>query len=495
MPASGVAETSSGTYKVIITENNPAKYTSEIEEEIRREKGPGGDTVNNNNLSPGKKFHGSITNALVEEVLTGRETEQYHLISLVGEPCKRTNLVGEPENNQETKVISVWGMGGLGKTTLVRSAYRSQQLGGWKRAWVTALRPFDPEALIGSLELQLLNGAREDPTGTTATGKEKKNIATMGLQELVKELSGLLNYKCLVVLDDISTTAEWDLVRSCFKNAGMVIVTTRERYVAKHCSGEDMGMYRLEGLNDAVALDLLTKKVFEDKTGNVDWILDMEEQGRLILKKCEGLPLAISTIGGFLATKPKTAFEWRKMNDRISAELEINTELRTINIVIMRSYDGLPYHLKSCFLYMSIFPEDYIIKRKRLVRRWVAEGYCKEVHGMTVEEVGEGYFDDLLDRSMILPGEGVNHHTGKIDSCQLHDVIREICISKAREENLVFTLEDGCSLSNTQGPIRHLVISSYEAPIRRDRYGDTDTGIRDTAISRNNNTAIRRIYI
>ncbi|KAM0920491.1 hypothetical protein ACQ4PT_007461 [Festuca glaucescens] len=151
-------------------------------------------------------------------------------------------------------------MGGLGKTTLVRSAYRSQQLGGWKRAWVTALRPFDPEALIGSLELQLLNGAREDPTGTTATGKEKKNIATMGLQELVKELSGLLNYKCLVVLDDISTTAEWDLVRSCFKNAGMVIVTTRERYVAKHCSGEDMGMYRLEGLNDAVALDLLTKK-------------------------------------------------------------------------------------------------------------------------------------------------------------------------------------------------------------------------------------------
>ncbi|KAF7046461.1 hypothetical protein CFC21_055487 [Triticum aestivum] len=186
----------------------------------------------------------------------------------------------------------------------------------------------------------------------------------------------------------------------------------------------------------------------------------MEEQAKLILKKCDGLPLTISTIGGFLATKPKTAIEWRKMHGRISAELEINPELRTIKTVLMRSYDGLPYHLKSCFLYMAIFPEDYIIKRKRLVKRWIAEGYCKEMLGMTAEEVGDTYFDELLERSMILPGEGVNHHSGKVDSCQLHDIIREICISKAKEENLVFILEEGCCLSSTQGPIRHLVISS-----------------------------------
>lgn len=434
-PASGVAETGSDTEKVITTENNPATSASEIEEE-QRPKSAAGETVNNSPLG----------RTVVEEVFTGREADKDHLI----------NLVGEPENNQETKVISVWGMGGLGKTTLVRSAYRSQQLGCWKRAWVTALRPFDPKVLITSLALQLL-----DLTEVTATGKEKKNIATMGLQELVEELNlRLKNKRCLIVLDDISTTAEWDLVRSCLKNAGTVIVTSREKKVAKHCSGEDTKMYRLEGLKYAAALDLLKKKVFKDKAGKVNLALDMEEQAKLILKKCDGLPLAISTIGGFLATKPKTVVEWRKVHGRISAELEINPELRTIKTVLMRSYDGLPYHLKSCFLYMSIFPEDYIIKRKRLVRRWIAEGYCKEMHGMTAEEVGNNYFDELLDRSMILPREGENHHSGKINSCQLHDIIREICISKAREENLVFTLEEGCCLSSTQGPIRHLAISS-----------------------------------
>ena len=126
----------------------------------------------------------------------------------------------------------------------------------------------------------------------------------------------------------------------------------------------------------------------------------------------------------------------------------------------MRSYDGLPYHLKSAFLYLSIFPEDHRIRWRHLVRRWIAEGYSRHMHGITAEELGRRYFDELLDRSMILPGQGVNHYSGKISSCQLHDIIREICISKAREENLVFTLEDGCCLNNTQGRIRHLVIGS-----------------------------------
>jgi hypothetical protein len=207
--------------------------------------------------------------------------------------------------------------------------------------------------------------------------------------------------------------------------------------------------------------------VFNDHPENTNLGTDMLDQAALIIKKCHGLPLAISTIGGFLATKPKTATEWRKVNDHIRVELDINPELKSIKTVLMRSYDGLPYHLKSPFLYMSIFPEDYKIKRKRLIRRWIAEGYCREMHGMTAEEVGDKYFDELLDRSMILLWEGAIQYGGAIDSCHLHDLIREICILKAREENLAFTLEEGCCLSDAQGTIRHLVIGSNW---KRDKY-------------------------
>uniref|UniRef100_A0ACD5U0F0 Uncharacterized protein n=1 Tax=Avena sativa TaxID=4498 RepID=A0ACD5U0F0_AVESA len=348
-------------------------------------------------------------------------------------------------------------MGGLGKTTLVRSVYRSQELAVWKHAWVTALRPFNPEVLFRDLALQLQKSIQEDTAGATST----RAIALMKIQELKVELARLLKtQKCLVVLDDISSTSEWDLVKGCLDNAGRIIITTREKHIAEYCSREYKNMYSLQGLKGAAALELFTKKVWKDNTEKTDFVPAMMEQARIILKKCDGLPLAISTIGGYLATKPKTAIEWRKMNDRISAELEINPELRTIKTVLMRSYDGLPYYLKSAFLYLSIFQEDQKVRLARLVSRWTAEGYSRDRHGITAEQLGHRYFGELLDRSMILPGGDVKRYDGKINSCQLHDMIREISILKAREENLVLTLEDGCCLSSTQGPIRHLVIGS-----------------------------------
>ncbi|KAF8776313.1 hypothetical protein HU200_003643 [Digitaria exilis] len=151
--------------------------------------------------------------------------------------------------------------------------------------------------------------------------------------------------------------------------------------------------------------------------------------------------------------------EWKKLNDHISAELEMNPELGIIRTILMKSYDGLPYHLKSCFLYMSIFPEDYSIRRTCLVQRWNAEGYSSEVRGKSMMEVADSYFMELIDRSMILPSDDSVGSRKGIFSCKLHDLMREISISKAMEENLVFRMEEGCSM-NTQGTIRHLAISS-----------------------------------
>uniref|UniRef100_K3YLE8 Uncharacterized protein n=1 Tax=Setaria italica TaxID=4555 RepID=K3YLE8_SETIT len=179
----------------------------------------------------------------------------------------------------------------------------------------------------------------------------------------------------------------------------------------------------------------------------------------MILKKCNGLPLAIVTIRGFLAKQPKVAVEWRKLNEHISAELEMNPEVGAIKTILGKSYDGLPYHLKSCFLYTSVFPEDHKISRRCLIRRWSAEGYSREIRDKSPEEVADNYFMELIERSMILPSQlSVNSRKG-IDSCQVHDLMREISISKSIEENLVFRMEEGCS-SNTQGTVRHLVIST-----------------------------------
>jgi hypothetical protein len=94
---------------------------------------------------------------------------------------------------------------------------------------------------------------------------------------------------------------------------------------------------------------------------------ELVEPAKLILNKCDGLPLAIVTIGSFLAEQEtKSAVEWRKLDAHITAEMEMNPKIGLIRAVLMKSYDGLPYYLKPCFLYMSIFPEDCNISRRRL---------------------------------------------------------------------------------------------------------------------------------
>jgi len=186
---------------------------------------------------------------------------------------------------------------------------------------------------------------------------------------------------------------------------------------------------------------------------------ELVKEANRILKKCGGLPLAIVVIGGFLANRPKTLQEWRKLNENISAELEINPELEMIRTILEKSYDGLPYHLKSCFLYLSIFPEDHIISQRRLVRRWTVEGYSNERRGKSANAMAETNFTELKNRSMILPSQQSIYSRKSIDSCKVHDLIRDIAISKSMEENLVFRLEEGCALS-THGTIRHLAISS-----------------------------------
>ena len=104
--------------KVATSETDTALPSDEIHEENPEPNIAGEDKICNSTAR--KKVARSRTLALADEVLCGREKETFDIIK----------LVGQPDHNEGHKVISVWGMGGRGKTTLVRRIYRSQQLGG-----------------------------------------------------------------------------------------------------------------------------------------------------------------------------------------------------------------------------------------------------------------------------------------------------------------------------------------------------------------------------
>ncbi|CBI24372.3 unnamed protein product, partial [Vitis vinifera] len=86
---------------------------------------------------------------------------------------------------------------------------------------------------------------------------------------------------------------------------------------------------------------------------------------------------------------------------------------------------------KSCFLYFAIFPEDYSINCGRFIRLWIAEGFVKGKKGITLEQVAKEYLTELIHRSLVQLS--YVDYLGKIRSCRVHDLMREIILRKAEE--------------------------------------------------------------
>jgi predicted AAA+ superfamily ATPase len=152
-------------------------------------------------------------------------------------------------------VISVWGMGGLGKTTLVKEVYESQELSDLfeKRACVTIMRPFVLDEVLKSLDMQLCQESSNEKNN-----RSKPKPSTEELGELTKRK------RCLIVLDDLSSVVEWGMIIQSLpkmENASRIVITTREENIAKHCSEKQEGIYKLDVLNPRDALHLFIKKV------------------------------------------------------------------------------------------------------------------------------------------------------------------------------------------------------------------------------------------
>ena len=164
----------------------------------------------------------------------------------------------------------------------------------------------------------------------------------------------------------------------------------------------------------------------------------MEEFGKEMIGYCGGLPLAITILGGLLATK-QTREEWEDVLRHVKSYLYEEQNSRVTKVLGL-SYNDLPWHLKPCFLYLGHFPEDFEIQTNKLIRMWIAEGFISQIQRGggredTMEDVGDRYLKELVERCMVLVGE--RDTLGRISTCQMHDLMRDFCVSKAQEENFL----------------------------------------------------------
>ncbi|KAA8544432.1 hypothetical protein F0562_022444 [Nyssa sinensis] len=328
------------------------------------------------------------------------------------------------KGESKLKVMFVVGMGGLGKTTLVKKVYETIKEGFNCSAWITISKSEKKEELLWTMFKRLFDSTNDQiPRGFHTTNEV----------ELMNKMRGYLQRKrYVIVLDDLWSKDVWESIKNAFpnQNHGRIIITTRRGDIAHLCSQNYVTVHNLQPLPQEKAQELFYKTTFrpsgECPTGLVGW-------SNKILKRCDGLPLGIITVGNLLSKTEKSTDAWKRLHDSLGSELERNGRLSITMEVLSISYNDLPNYLKYCFLYMSIFPEDYAVKRGRLVRLWISEGLVKEVRGKTLEEVGEEYLEELMYRNLVQVSE--IDFDGRARSCRVHDFLHKIILSKSHEEN------------------------------------------------------------
>ncbi|KAI8537653.1 hypothetical protein RHMOL_Rhmol09G0040700 [Rhododendron molle] len=237
------------------------------------------------------------------------------------------------------------------KSTLVKKAYDSQVVKKYFdcHAWITVSKSFTAAELLRSALKEMLEEAKEIiPVG----------FDTMGESQVVNKLKEYLQEKrYVVVFDDVWGPNAWEVMKfappDCCSGS-RIVFTTRKSDIA--ASIEIFShVYRLQPLPEEEAWKLFCMKAFRRENKGV-CPKELESMSRSMLKKCGGLPLAIVAIGSLLSIKDKLVLEWMRVHDSLYSEMKSDSSLESLERILLLSYHDLPYHLKCCFLYLSIFP-------------------------------------------------------------------------------------------------------------------------------------------
>ncbi|XP_060973022.1 disease resistance protein RPM1 [Cannabis sativa] len=314
-------------------------------------------------------------------------------------------------------IISVVGQGGIGKTTLVKKVYDEVKHKFDCRAWITVSKSYD-------LMISLKNTMKQIGLRAESTSLDYDTM----IQELITPLRQHLETKRYVIIfDDVWDRGFWEKMKHALPssdNGSRVIITTRNENV----SPSDDAIQRLETWSHNMAFELFCKKAFRQEFKGC-CPEELVKLSHVILKKCQGLPLAIGAIAGLLSRKKKIQSEWKKVLHDIDFELNTNPQLVRIFEILSLSYLDLPYHLKSCLMYFAIFPEDYLIQKLKLCQLWISEGFVQAREGKSLEEEAEGYLNELAERSLV----SIEMMGGRVRGCKVHDLMHEFILLKVKD--------------------------------------------------------------
>lgn len=375
-------------------------------------------------------------------------------------------LAFDDHNQKGFKVVPILGFPGVGKTTAAGTLYQEHRGKFQCSAFVRVSRTPDMRSLLISILLQI---------------KAPWLWAFPDVHDLIDGIKKHLKGKrYFIVLDGLWTASVWDIISRAFPdgNYGSRIVTTTQiNDVALACCRYYPDYIEMSPLNDDQSRRLFFTIVFgsEDRCPS-----DFKEVSYKIIKKCAGLPFAIVNVASLLQRESNLAVEkWGHIQDSLpsilwtnpttneamsdlSSDTVIGSEgsqlargtdiekwkhtqdsfcstFEGLKQVIGFIYNNLPPHLKTCLLYLSMYPEDYVVRKHDLVRQWIAEGFINAVGRRSAEEIAGDYFDELVRSGIVQPV--VTKYGSEVLSCTVHHMVLDNIRHKSKEMNFIITVD------------------------------------------------------
>ncbi|KAG9150426.1 hypothetical protein Leryth_019807 [Lithospermum erythrorhizon] len=272
-------------------------------------------------------------------------------------------------------VISVVGMPGVGKTTLASFLYNTPSVAHQFDilVWCVVSQSYQNRDLLLAILDQVNPDSISDDQGLT--------------DQLYRNLK---KRRYLIVLDDIWDTTLWNYLKRYLpddREGSRILITTRYKNVAYQIGSK---VEELHLLTEEKSWELFQKKMLNKESLSEDLL----KISKGIVVHCNGLPLSIVIIAGILSDIERTEKMWNQIAESVS--LLVLQKGENCKTILELSYKHLPNHLRSCFLYLGSFPEDYEISVNHLMHLWVGEGLVRDTRSESAEEVAKKYMDDLI---------------------------------------------------------------------------------------------------
>ncbi|KAL1548302.1 putative disease resistance protein RGA4 [Salvia divinorum] len=306
-------------------------------------------------------------------------------------------------------ILTIVGKDGVGKTTLTRDVFNHENLKAQfgSRIWVHVSRIFDPlvvfKSIISALTLETTDGTETE-------------------ESILRKLRQALNAKTyLLVLDDVwnEDAPKWEKFINSISGitstkGNVIIITTRDLEVVSLV--KPLYNHLLNVLTDEDCFSIIKTKTFEK--GDIP--SRFEIIGKLIAKRCQGLPLAANIVAGMLHGLLRGR-DWLLVEQEWFPDVERYDMLDFLRL----SLDSLSSpSLNKCFTYCSIFPKGHKIVRQELIELWMAEGFLQSDRRNDMESVGTNLFNALLQYSLLVVAERDAY--GNVESCMMHDLVHNL---------------------------------------------------------------------